>query len=110
MALGRSACAVMLAEHPDIDAIFFANDDLGVGGLIHCTSHGLDVPGQIALAGFNGIALVDAMPMRLTTIETPRFEMGVRAARLLLAELQGGVDRRRRKVTLPLTVRRGDTS
>jgi LacI family transcriptional regulator, gluconate utilization system Gnt-I transcriptional repressor len=110
VALGRSACAALLAEHPDLDAIFFANDDLGVGGLIHCMSAGLDVPGRIALAGFNGIALVDALPMRLTTIATPRFEMGAQAARLLLAELDGRLAGRRRKVTMPLQVRPGDTS
>ncbi len=35
---------------------------------------------------------------------------GVQAARLLLADLQGRVDGRHRKITLPIAVRRGDTT
>ena len=83
---------------------------LGIGGLMHCLGAGLSVPGRIALAGFNGIALVDAMPMRLTTIETPRFEMGVQAAQMLLADLEGRLAGCPRKLAMPLRVRQGDTT
>ena len=110
VALGRQATALLLAAHPDLDAVFYANDDLGIGGLMHCLGAGLSVPGRIALAGFNGIALVDAMPMRLTTIETPRFEMGVQAAQMLLADLEGRLAGCPRKLAMPLRVRQGDTT
>ncbi len=82
--LGRQALAALLAQDPDLDAVFFANDDLAVGGLIHCLDRGISVPGQLALAGFNGIESLQAMPVKLTTIRTPRLDMGVAAARALM--------------------------
>jgi LacI family gluconate utilization system Gnt-I transcriptional repressor len=110
VALGQSATEALLVTQPDLDAIFYANDDLAIGGLLYCMGAGYQVPDNIALAGFNGIALVDAMPLRLTTIQTARYEMGVQAAQMLLADLEGRLDGRPRKLTMPLKVRQGDTT
>ncbi|MGY6633440.1 MAG: LacI family DNA-binding transcriptional regulator [Alkalilacustris sp.] len=87
--LGRRALAALLADHPDLDAVFFANDDLAVGGLMHCVDAGLAVPDGLALAGFNGLEWLAAMPLRLTTIRTPRYEMGLAAARALTGSAAG---------------------
>lgn len=81
--LGRACCARILEMEPGLDAIFFANDDLAVGGLLYCMAQGLSVPDRLALAGFNGIDFADAMPQRLTTIRTPRGRMGEAAAQAL---------------------------
>lgn len=82
--LGRDSCAHLLQTMPELDALFFANDDLAIGGLLHCMSHGIEVPDQLALAGFNGIDFADQMPRRLTTIRTPRRQMGEMAAQAVL--------------------------
>jgi len=87
--LGRQCCARLLEAAPDLDAVFFANDDLAVGGLLHCMAEGIAVPGRLALAGFNGIDFADALPQRLTTIRTPRGRMGEAAAQVL-ADPDGG--------------------
>ena len=87
--LGRQACARILEAEPQIDALFFANDDLAVGGLLHCLAAGIAVPDRLALAGFNGIGFADAMPQRLTTIRTPRARMGALAAETLLGQGAG---------------------
>jgi len=84
ISLGRACCSQILNDTPSLDALFFANDDLAVGGLLHCMAHGIEVPHQLALAGFNGIDFVDAMPQQLTTIQTPRDKMGEAAALRLL--------------------------
>ncbi|MCC5979018.1 MAG: LacI family DNA-binding transcriptional regulator [Salinarimonas sp.] len=84
---GRAGCAAILAEHPDLDAIHFANDDLALGALFHCRENGIRVPEDIGLAGFNGIELVGMITPRLTTIANPRFEMGICAARMLSRRL-----------------------
>ncbi len=83
ISLGRQCCARILEIAPDIDALFFANDDLAVGGLLHCMAAGISVPDRLALAGFNGIGFADALPQRLTTIRTPRGRMGEAAAQVL---------------------------
>lgn len=87
--LGRTGLAALLEQHPDLDAVYFSNDDMAVGGLMHCIAAGIDVPGKLALAGFNGLQIGEAVPKRLTTIRSPRFEIGERAADHILARLQG---------------------
>ena len=47
---------------------------------MHFLGAGIDVPGQVALAGFNGLEFLDALPRRITTTRTPRHEIGRRAA------------------------------
>ena len=45
------------------------------------------MPGQLALAGFNGLDIGEATPLRLTTIKSPRYQIGAMAADHILAKL-----------------------
>ena len=87
--LGRTALAALLAEHPALEAVYFSNDDMAVGGLMHCLQAGIEVPGRLALAGFNGLEIGEVAPLRLTTVQSPRHEIGRVAAQRLLARLDG---------------------
>lgn len=80
MIAGRRSTAQMVASADRPDAIYFSNDDLAAGGIMHCLSEGIAIPTELALAGFNGLSFLEALPIRLTTVETPRLEMGKRAA------------------------------
>lgn len=82
---GSRATQLLYSDHPEIDCIFYANDDLALGGLFHCMRSGIAVPEQLALMGFNGTEIGKATPLPLSSIETPRFEMGREAAKRLLA-------------------------
>ena len=81
---GRRATAEILSEADRPQAIYYSNDDLAAGGIMHCLSVGLSMPNDVALAGFNGLPFLEAFPIRLTTVETPRLEMGIRAAHHLI--------------------------
>jgi LacI family gluconate utilization system Gnt-I transcriptional repressor len=59
------------------------------GGLLECQRRGIDVPGTLAIAGFNGLEFSGEVVPRLTTILTPRREIGRRAAGMLVARLAG---------------------
>ena len=83
MRLGREMTEALLSGGQKCDAIYFANDDLAAGGLMHCLSRGMAVPEDIALAGFNGLPFLDALPRRITTTRTPRYEVGAAAARFV---------------------------
>lgn len=87
---GSRTTADLLARHPDIDCIFYANDDLAMGGLFYAMSANIDVPGDLGLMGFNGIEIGKATPLPLSSIQTPRFEMGQEAAKLLLTSKTDG--------------------
>ncbi|MEM6487975.1 MAG: LacI family DNA-binding transcriptional regulator [Pseudomonadota bacterium] len=82
----------LLARSPQIDAIFYANDDQALGGLFHCQRRGLRAPQDIGIIGFNGIRMGLATPIVLSSVETPRYQMGVEAARLLLSAREAPID------------------
>ena len=89
IALGGQLLEQLLAAHPDVDAIFFCNDDLAQGGLLAALRLGVAVPGRVAIAGFNDLAGSDQMWPPLTTIRTPRVAIGEHAAAMLLARMRG---------------------
>lgn len=81
---GREMTAASLAAVPDLDAIAYSNDDMAVGGYFHCLAAGIAVKDRLALFGFNGLDLGQAIPARLSTIRSNRFLIGRRAAEALL--------------------------
>ena len=88
-ALGGDWLMDALARSPELDALFFANDDLAVGALLRAQRETLRVPGRVAVAGFNGLPLSALTSPGLTTIVSPRARIGEVAARKLLARVQG---------------------
>ena len=89
LALGGQMLEHDVELHPDVDAIFFCNDDLSQGGLLAALRLGIAVPTQLAIAGFNDLAGSDQMWPPLTTIRTSRVEIGESAATMLLQLMQG---------------------
>ena len=89
MALGGLMFGQIMGQTPPIDAIFFCNDDLAQGALLAALRLGVAVPAQIAIAGFNDLTGSDQMVPPLTTVRTPRSEMGRAAAQMLLGLMRG---------------------
>jgi len=89
IALGGQLFEQALHLHPGLDAIFFCNDDLAQGGLLAALRLNVPVPDQIAIAGFNDLAGSAEMLPSLTTVHTPRSEIGVAAAGMLLQLMRG---------------------
>ena len=80
---GREMTAAILARNPDVDFLYYSNDMIGAGGLLYCRDTGIDVPGKVGLAGFNGLELLDGLPVRLATMDACRMEVGRRAAQII---------------------------
>lgn len=68
----------------EVDAVFFASDPLATGGLHALAMHGIDVPGQISVAGFGDIGSSAVTLPSLTTVRLPMREVGRRSVELLL--------------------------
>ena len=83
---GTEMLAKLLAEAGDIDAAVFVNDDMAVGGYFHCLAAGIAVKKELALFGFNGLDIGQAIPMPLSTVRSNRFEIGRIAAERIIAE------------------------
>ncbi|WP_264479706.1 LacI family DNA-binding transcriptional regulator [Roseobacter weihaiensis] len=107
MDIGRAVTnRLMQQDHPP-SAIYYANDDLAAGGLMHCLAEAIPVPDEIALAGFNGLAFLSALPKLVTTTVTPRFDIGIAAARWLMQPENNTAEH---KIELPANLRIGQTT
>jgi LacI family gluconate utilization system Gnt-I transcriptional repressor len=91
LALGGLMFEQIAGQRPAVDAIFFCNDDLAQGALLAALRLGIKVPQRLAVAGFNDLTGSDQMLPALTTVRTPRAEIGQAAARMLLTLMRGEV-------------------
>jgi len=88
---GREMTDTILRRSPDLDFLYYSNDMIGAGGLLYCLDKGIDVPGQLGLAGFNGVELLDGLPRRLATMDACRAEIGRIAAEIIAGKRPGGL-------------------
>ena len=85
LAKGKAQTAEIRARAPGIEVLCYSSDDMAVGGLFHCISAGISVPGDLALFGFNGLDIGRELPQPLSTIRTNRFDIGRRAVAEVLS-------------------------
>jgi LacI family transcriptional regulator len=101
---GGAAAASTLLERPSPpSALFAANNLMTIGALMAIERHGLSIPGDIALVGFDEIPWADVFRPRLTTVEQPLYELGRMAAELVLKQRSAG-DHYPERVLLPGTL------
>jgi len=87
--MGAQLLSRILAMAPDCDAVFCCNDDLALGALFECQRRGIKVPQQMAIAGFNDLSWAACATPSITTIVTPRYDIGYQAAHMLIQKLRG---------------------
>lgn len=80
-----------LRDYPDLDGVFCTNDDIAIGTLLSAQKRGIEVPRQLSVAGYNALDIGQTISPKLTSVDTPRFEIGEKSAELLLAKLKGEV-------------------
>ncbi len=107
LAKGREMTQAVLERSPDVDFIYYSNDMIGAGGLLYLLEKGIDVPGQIGLAGFNGVELLQGLPRQLATMDACRREIGMKAAEIIAARTES--KDHENTVTLAPTISFGDT-
>lgn len=100
----RDAYAALEARYPrgDLpDGILGANDAIGLGALRYARSRGLEVPGQVRIAGFDGDTSRWNVAPLLTTVRSMPYELGTRGAAALIERLESGTFRTQ-AITLPV--------
>lgn len=83
---GYNAMKELLEERRDNrpEAVVSVNDPVAFGAIKAINEIGLTIPDDIAIVGFSNDIRAELMPVPLTTIEQPAYQMGVRAARKLI--------------------------
>ena len=108
LAQGREMTQEMLQRSPDLDFLYYSNDMIGAGGLLYLLDQGIDVPGQIGLAGFNDVELLQGLPRKLATMDACRLEIGRKAAEIIAAQLDNPEEETEPRIPLTPTISYGD--
>ncbi|WP_112322297.1 LacI family DNA-binding transcriptional regulator [Oceanibium sediminis] len=87
--LGAAQLGELLDMDPKADAVLCNNDDLALGALFECQRSGIDVPNAFGICGFNDIDTMAVTHPALTSVRTPRREIGRQAMTMMLARLAG---------------------
>jgi len=84
---GYDSALELLRAHPDITAIFAANDVMAIGALGAARELGLAVPTDLSVVGYDNTALAQTRLLDLTTIDDDSFGVGREAGKLLRARI-----------------------
>jgi DNA-binding LacI/PurR family transcriptional regulator len=69
-------------------AVTCYNDLVALGVLRALRELGIRVPEEVSVIGFDGLDLLDYFPLPLTTVRVPKYEMGKRAAEILIRQIE----------------------
>ncbi|MEP7376738.1 MAG: LacI family DNA-binding transcriptional regulator [Chitinophagaceae bacterium] len=86
---GVEAAMQIMKMKPMPDGAFITNDFSAAVCMQTLKEHGIKIPGQIAIVGFNNDTISKIVEPQLTTIHYPGIEMGEIAARHLINHLRG---------------------
>ena len=87
---GAAAFAELLDRGTPFTAVVAANDRLALGCYDVLHERGLRVPEDVSVTGYNDMLFADRFDPALTTVRIPHYQVGVRAAQLLLEALADG--------------------
>jgi DNA-binding LacI/PurR family transcriptional regulator len=104
---GHHAMSQLISRHPDLDAVFAANDLMAAGALGALRAAKRLVPDDVALIGFDDAPLARHTEPPLTTIRQPLDEMSRTVVELLLEQIWGGITSGKRVICPTTLIRRG---
>ncbi|MNP23406.1 Catabolite control protein A [compost metagenome] len=75
----------LLSTAPEVTAVFAASDEMAIALISVAAKHGISVPEQISVIGYDNLKLAEMSNPPLTTIAQPLYKMGERAADKLIS-------------------------
>ena len=97
---GHEAMRILLRTTPRPDGVFCYNDPVAIGAMRAIAEAGLRVPDDIAVAGAGNVHYSDFLAVPLTTVDQGTFEIGKRAADLLLERIDSKRKLRPKKILI----------
>jgi len=87
---GDAAYQTLLAQYPEMDAVFAANDQMALAVLNTAQRTGLQIPRDLSVIGFDDLAEAAHFSPPLTTIRQDLHQLGWLAVQKLLAAIEMG--------------------
>jgi LacI family gluconate utilization system Gnt-I transcriptional repressor len=89
MYLGREGLRAILAEGHQPDVVVCSSDVLAHGALIEAQAQGIAVPGSLGIMGFGDFDFAAYTHPPISSVHVDKRAIGVRAARALIAKIEG---------------------
>lgn len=84
---GESAFAELIQKYPAMNAVFISNDQMALGALHYANTHGIRVPDDIAMIGFDDLTEAAYFTPTLSTVSHPLRTLGILAVKTLLEQI-----------------------
>ena len=107
---GLAVGCELLTRHPDVTAVFCANDLIALGAVTAAAERGRQVGRDLSLAGFDDIFVSQLVNPALTTVRQPVARLGKEAAQIAVQALEGRGGKPRRVILPVELVVRGSTA
>lgn len=75
-------------NYPEMDAVFISNDAMALGAMHYANSHGIRIPQDIAMIGFDDLPEAAFFTPSLSTVTHPLRELGKKSVRILVEQIQ----------------------
>jgi LacI family transcriptional regulator, galactose operon repressor len=107
---GEAGMTELLGRRPLPSAVFCGNDLMAIGAERAALAHGLSIPGDVAIVGYDDIQFAATSLVPLTSVRIRAYELGYEAAKLLIEEVTAEERHRHRTVLLqPELIARSST-
>ncbi|WP_268240836.1 substrate-binding domain-containing protein [Paenibacillus albidus] len=87
---GSRAMEAILRKAPEVTAVFAASDEMAIGALSIVTKHGMNVPEDISIMGYDDLRLARMVNPPLTTVRQPLYDIGMIASEKLIGMIETG--------------------
>lgn len=81
--IGEAGIKQLIKQNKNLDGVFCCNDTTALGVMNELQNQGIDIPGQIAVVGFDDITSSQFCKPSLSTVRVPKLDIGKQAYKLL---------------------------
>ena len=105
--LGYEMARSRLSDNLNFTAIFASTDSNAIGLMEAAKEKDIRIPEDISLLGFDNIRLASLPQIDLTTVAQPKEEMAVKAVKMLIHKIEGGISENTFEIIEPNLIERG---
>lgn len=106
---GMNAMSHLLARQPMPTAVFGASDSIALGLLAASGTHGVQVPDELSIVGFDDLRFSEYVRPRLTTVHSPVDRLSAIGVEMLVERLEGSTVPARKEILPVSLVERNST-
>jgi len=99
---GQEAIKHLLGLTSPPDAVFCGNDTSALSMIVYLKKTGIRIPEEFGIMGFSNEPFSEVVTPSISTLKQPAFEMGLKAAELLIHEIENkGLSKNYQTITMP---------